>query len=68
MPDNNRTWFSFGTQWRPDKQSTLDFGIAYLYLRDSQIDNDQRQHYRGLVSGTYDAGAWILGAQYSAAF
>jgi long-chain fatty acid transport protein len=68
MPDNNRTWFSFGTQWRPDKQSTLDFGVAYLYLRDSQIDNDQRSHYRGLVSGTYDASAWILGAQYSLAF
>lgn len=70
MPDNNRTWFSFGTQWRPDKQSTLDLGVAYLYLRDSQINNDQRAapDFRGLVSGSYDASAWILGAQYSLAF
>lgn len=70
MPDNNRTWFSFGTNWRPDQQSSVDFGVAYLYLRDSQINNDQRAapDYRGLVSGTYNASAWILGAQYSLAF
>ena len=70
MPDNNRTWFSFGAQWRPDQQSTLDFGVAYLYLKDSQIHNDQSgaPDFRGLVSGTYSASAWILGAQYSLAF
>ena len=68
MPDNNRTWFSFGAQWRPDKQSTLDVGVAYLYLKDSQIDNDQRDFNRGMVSGNYSASAWLLGAQYSLAF
>lgn len=72
MPDNNRTWFSFGTQWTPDKDSRLDLGVAYLYLRDSKIDNDQRANDlsggRGLVAGTYAASAWLLGVQYSLAF
>ena len=68
MPDNNRTWFSFGAQWAPDKQSTLDLGLAYLYLKDSEIHNDQRNYARGLVTGTYTASAWLLGAQYSLAF
>ena len=68
MPDNNRTWFSFGAQWQPDKQSTFDLGVAYLYLKDSQINNDQTNFNRGLVSGNYSAGAWLIGAQYSLAF
>lgn len=68
MPDNNRTWFSFGAQWAPDKDSALDLGVAYLYLKDTDIHNDQRASGRGLVSGTYSSSAWILGAQFSMAF
>jgi long-chain fatty acid transport protein len=68
LPDNSRTWFSFGAQWLPNKESALDLGVAYLYLKDSGIHNDQRASGRGLVAGTYSASAWILGAQYSMAF
>lgn len=68
LPDNNRTWFSAGTQWKPGKDSTLDFGVAYLYIKDAKIDNNQAAQGRGRVTGTYEDGAWILGAQYSVAF
>jgi long-chain fatty acid transport protein len=68
MPDNNRVWFSAGAQWIPAKDSAIDFGVAYLYLKDSNINNDQRAQFRGLVVGTYTASAWLLGAQYSLAF
>lgn len=72
LPDNDRTWFSFGTQWTPKKGSTVDFGVAYLYLKDAAIDNNQISANpaanRGRVTGTYNDSAWILGLQYSLAF
>ena len=73
LPDNDRTWFSAGAQWKPNKTSALDFGLAYLYLQDSDINNNQNNATnpaasRGLVKGSYEASVWILGAQYSMAF
>ena len=73
LPDNNRLWLSAGAQWMPSKGSLLDFGVTYLYLKDSDINNDQRVPVppapsRGLVSGTNAASAWLLGVQYSHAF
>ena len=74
LPDNNRTWFSTGAQWKLAKEQSLDVGIAYLYLKDAQINNNQGTvpsatlPMRGLVNGSYSDSAWILGAQYSLAF
>lgn len=68
LPDNDRLWLSVGTQWSPSKGSVLDFGLSYLYLKDSDINNDQALAGRGTVTGNYDASAWILGVQYSHAF
>jgi long-chain fatty acid transport protein len=68
LPDNNRTWFSTGAQWKPNKDSSLDFGLAYLYIKDAPIDNNQAAQGRGRVTGHYEDSAWILGAQYSVAF
>ena len=68
LPDNDRLWFSTGAQWTPSKGSVFDFGVTYLYLKDSDINNNQAALGRGLVKGTYDASAWILGVQYSHAF
>jgi long-chain fatty acid transport protein len=68
LPDSNRFWFSTGAQWKPNKASTVDLGLAYLYIKDTKIDNDQTALARGLVNGTYDSSIWILGAQYSMAF
>jgi len=68
LPDNNRVWFSAGAQWKPSKATTVDIGAAYLYVKDGQINNNQLTSLRGLVNGTYQDSAWILGAQYSQAF
>lgn len=73
MPDNDRVWFSFGTQWTPNKSSSLDLGLSYIYIRDSTIDNNQlvpvpASASRGRVTGEYSGDIWILGAQYSMAF
>ena len=68
LPDNDRTWFSAGVQWKPSKTSVLDVGGAYLYVRDAAINNAGTSPVQGLVKGSYDDSAWILGAQYSMAF
>ena len=68
LPDNDRIWFSIGGQWKPSTASTLDLGLAYLYIRDTDINNNQLTAGRGLVRGDYDSKAYILGAQYSQSF
>lgn len=68
MPDNDRTWFAVGAQWKPAKDTALDFGVAYLYVKDARIDNNQTAQGRGRVIGNYSDSAWVLGAQYSMAF
>ncbi|HEX8964199.1 MAG TPA: outer membrane protein transport protein [Rhodocyclaceae bacterium] len=78
LPDNNRWWLSFGAQWQPTKTSAVDVGVTRLFVKDAQINNDQRtvsaipaqnailQH--GLINGSYSDKAWVLGAQYSVSF
>ena len=68
LPDNDRTWFSFGGQWKISKTNTLDLGASYLYVPKTKIDNNQLSDGRGRVTGEYDSSVWILGAQYSMAF
>ena len=68
LPDNDRTWLSAGVQWKPGKVSTLDVGAAYLFIKDSTINNDQTAQVRGLVNGSYSGNVWILGGQFSSAF
>ncbi len=68
LPDNDRSWFTFGGQWKASKSAVLDVGVAYLYVPDTRIDNDQSAQGRGRVSGEYDSSVWIVGAQYSMAF
>jgi long-chain fatty acid transport protein len=68
LPDNDRYWLTGGAQWRPTKDGRVDFGAAYLFVRDTNIDNNQTLLGRGRVTGSYDSSVWILGAQYSQAF
>lgn len=68
LPDNNRWWLSTGAQWKVTKDSTLDLGLAYLYLKDAKIDNNQAAAGMGYVNGTYKDRGLLLGLQYSAAF
>jgi long-chain fatty acid transport protein len=72
LPDNDRTWFSVGTQWKPAKEQTLELGLAYLYIRDTNINSNQTTANpvtnHGTLIGDYNSSVWILGAQYSVAF
>jgi long-chain fatty acid transport protein len=68
LPDNDRYWFSVGAQYVPVKNNRFDFGLAYLYVPDPDIDNNQLLLGRGLVKGTYENSVWYFGAQYSMGF
>lgn len=70
LPDNDRLWLSFGTQWKKSKDSTLDFGATYIQMQNTKIDNNGNLNLppTGRIRGDYDNKAWILGAQYSKSF
>ncbi|MDZ5458774.1 OmpP1/FadL family transporter [Azohydromonas lata] len=68
LPDGNRTWLSAGAQWRPDADSRVDFGLAHIFVKDTDINNNQLAAGRGLVRGSYDSRIWLMGVQYSRAF
>jgi long-chain fatty acid transport protein len=64
LPDSNRTAVATGVQWKPTKASTLDFGVEYLFMQETDINNSSN----GFVKGDYDNNALILGCQYSMSF
>jgi long-chain fatty acid transport protein len=68
LPDNDRTWFTFGTQWKPSKGQTLDLGLAYVNLPKTKINHNEALAGRGTMVGDYDPSIWIFNAQYSMAF
>lgn len=76
VPDNNRLWLSLGGQWKPAKDTTLDFGYAYLYLKDPHINQTRvyRHPVTGAVIGTatldgrYSDSGHVLGVQYTQGF
>lgn len=70
LPDNDRTWFSLGAQWKPSKSTTVDVSGAYLLVKDATIDNNQNSASTGAnrVVGNYDNQAFLFGVQFSMAF
>lgn len=70
LPDSDRTWLSVGMQYKPSKQSAIDVGFSYLWVKDPSINNNGEvsANARGLVKGSYDNSVRILSAQYSHSF
>ena len=74
LPDNNRTWLSFGAQYKPSKQATIDAGFAYLMVKDGSINNNGELAAtalgfpRGRIDGSYNNSVRILSVQYSHLF
>ena len=75
LPDADRTWLSLGMQYKPTKQSALDLGFTYIWVKSASINNNGEipsnaavGYARGLSNGSYNNNIAILGAQYSANF
>ena len=65
VPDNDRLWLSLGGQWSAGRYGKVDLGYSYLYVKDASINHNQNGT---LLRGEYDAGAHIVGLQYSTGF
>jgi long-chain fatty acid transport protein len=72
LPDNDRTWFAIGGKYKASKQLTLDFGYAYLMIKDAPINQQKgvgTAPFQGNVVGTYsDPNVHILSAQATYSF
>lgn len=65
IPDNNRTWLTFGGQYKFSAASKLDVGYAHLFVKDTSIANNQAASGAGNLVGTYSNSVDILSVQYA---
>lgn len=76
LPDNDRTWLSFGMNYAFTKALSMDFGYTHIFVKNAPI-NDSGYHadynpgginttnpvVRGTVKGEYENSVDILSAQ-----
>jgi long-chain fatty acid transport protein len=66
IPDADRTWLSFGAQFKPSPQDTWDLGYAHIFIEDAPINKTEAA--AGTQSGSYRNKVDILSLQYSRSF
>jgi len=67
LPDQDRTWVSFGVQYKPNKQGTVELGYAHQFIKYSTI-NTTPDPALGRLIGSYDNKVDILTLGYSHRF
>lgn len=72
IPDEDRTWVTFGMQYRMSEKMVLDFGYAHIFVKDARIDKTEDSNLPPVtpvnLSGTYEASVDILSAQLTLNF
>jgi len=69
LPDNNRTWFAIGAQYKFTPQFWMDLGYSYLYISNPNISqNGGNTAQNGLVDGNYKASVNIAAIQLTYQF
>jgi len=69
LPDNDRTWFAVGAQYKFNPQWVLDFGYSFIYVKNSSINqNEGNTAANGLISGTYHNNVNIAALQLTYTF
>ena len=64
LPDSDRTWLSFGAQYKHSPALTVDAGFTYIFVKDSTIDtNAGSTAQNGLLRGNYNSDVVIVSAQ-----
>jgi len=64
IPDANRTWLSLGGQYKPTKETAVDFGYSHLFVNSSTI-NQNLGPLPGKLAGSYNNSVDILSMQYT---
>ncbi|HCI52152.1 MAG TPA: aromatic hydrocarbon degradation protein [Gallionella sp.] len=72
IPDANRTWLSFGGQYKPDKSDAIDFGYAHLFVSNAPLSQNAAVNTdlagKGYLLGSYNNSVDILSVQYAHSF
>ena len=69
LPDQDRTWIALGAQYQYSPSIALDFAWAYIFVRDSSMDqNDGSTAANGLINGSYRNNVNIVGLQLTYTF
>ncbi|ADE12086.1 OmpP1/FadL family transporter [Sideroxydans lithotrophicus] len=68
IPDSNRTWVTFGGQYKVSVASKVDFAYAHLFMKDAPIANNQAATGAGILVGSYSNSVDILSVQYAYSF
>jgi len=69
IPDGDRTWLSFGGQYKLSNQSKVDFGYAHLFVKTATLNQNPTANPdlagKGYLTGSYSSSVDILGVQYA---
>ncbi len=72
IPDANRTWLSVGGQYKPGKDSALDFGYAHLFVSNAALNQSAAANPNlaglGYLAGNFSNSVDILSVQYAHSF
>jgi long-chain fatty acid transport protein len=74
IPDNDRTWISFGGKVKINQTSWFDLGYSHIFIKDAQIDHTKTpQPPAGAagattVTGNYEGDVDIFSVQYTYSF
>lgn len=72
IPDANRTWLSVGGQYKPGKESALDFGYSHLFVSNAALNQSAAANPdlagKGYLAGSYSNSVDILSVQYTFGF
>lgn len=77
MPDNDRTWLSFGGKYDLNKQASIDFAYSYVFIKNAKANVNGTCSFQGVsqcvssqTKGTadYKSSAQIVGVQYNHRF
>ena len=72
IPDNDRTWLSFGANWKITQNASLDFGYAHIFVKSASVNlpaSRAENNTRGTLKGEYGKPSVdILSIQYNQHF
>lgn len=70
LPDADRIWYSFGVQYKPNKETALDVGYTYVKANKATVSDLVSSAAPGLgrLNGEFDSNVQILGVQFSQNF
>jgi long-chain fatty acid transport protein len=60
LPDNNRTWLSFGGSYQVKPNMRIDAAFTHIFVQRSKIQDNQTASGAGLIHGFYDGNVNIL--------